>query len=135
MTSLEYRSKLQLGNNANSQSISKNPLMKGDEMGKYISPELYNKYKHQVLDMSLAVQYYIGLEQQRESSCLSDREIAQRLRLSVEEVREIRTIAQNDLLPAEAWIEADQEKRRKRERFFHKRPNSARLPHNAAAEG
>ena len=87
-------------------------------MSKYISPELYNKYKQQVLDMSLAVQYYIGLEQQRESSCLSDEEIAQRLGLSAEQVTEIRTIAQNDLLPADAWMESDQEKRRKCERFF-----------------
>jgi len=89
-------------------------------MGKYISPNVYNKYKQQVLDMSLAVQSYIGLEQQRESSCLSDKEIAQKLGLSVAEVAEIRTIAQNDLLPANAWIEADEEKRRKCTRFFSK---------------
>ena len=90
-------------------------------MGRYIARELYNKYKQQVLDMSLAVQYYIGLEQQRESSCLSDREIAERLGLSAAEVTEIRTIAQNDLLPASTWMESHEEKKRKCERFFRKK--------------
>jgi len=93
-------------------------------MSKYISPELYNQYKQQVLDMSLAVQYYIGLEQQRESSCLSDEEIAQRLGLSAAEVTEIRTIAMNDLLPADTWMESDKEKRRKCQSFFSKTPKT-----------
>ena len=93
-------------------------------MKRYISPDKYNKYKQQVLDMSLAKQYYIGLEQQRESSCLSDREIAQRLGLPTEEVTEIRTIAQNDLLPADTWMESDKEKRRKCERFFRNPPGT-----------
>ncbi|MFC2011460.1 hypothetical protein ACFLUR_04155 [Chloroflexota bacterium] len=95
--------------------------LKGDKMDKYLTPEIYNKYKQQVLDMSLAVQYYVGLEQQRESSCLSDGEIAKRLGLSVEEVREIRTIAENDLLPADTWMKSDEEKRRKSKKFFSKR--------------
>ena len=90
-------------------------------MGRYISIDLYNKYKQQVHDMSLSVQNYIGLEQQRETSCLSDREITDRLGLSVEEVLEIRTIAQNDLLPADSWIKSDAEKKRKCDKFFSKR--------------
>ena len=94
-------------------------------MDKYLDPEIYNKYKQQVLDMSLAVQYYVGLEQQRESSCLSDGEIAQRLGLSVQEVSEIRTIAENDLMPADTWMKSDEEKRRKAKAFFSKRLNSA----------
>ena len=89
-------------------------------MAKYILPELYNKYKQQVLDMSLAIQYYVGLEQQRESRCLSDVEISEKLGLPVEAVREIRIIAQNDL-PAETWQESDDEMRRKCKRFFSKR--------------
>lgn len=90
-------------------------------MDKYLTPEMYNKYKQQVLDMSLAVQYYIGLEQQRESSCLSDGEIAERLGLSAPEVSEIRTIAENDLMPADTWMKSDEEKRRKCRVFFSKR--------------
>ena len=94
-------------------------------MAKYVSPELYNKYKQQVLDMSLAVQNYIGLEQQRESSCLTDAEIAQKLGLSAEDVREIRTIAQNDLMPADTWMKSDREKRRKCQSFFSKQSGKA----------
>lgn len=93
-------------------------------MAKFVSPELYNKYKQQVLDMSLAVQNYIGIEQQRDSSCLTDKEIAQKLGLKVDDVREIRTIAQNDLHTADAWIESDREKRRKCAKFFGKRSGS-----------
>jgi ribosome-binding protein aMBF1 (putative translation factor) len=100
-------------------------LIKGVKMDKYLDPEIYNKYKQQVLDMSLAVQYYVGVEQQRESSCLSDGEIAQRLGLSVQEVSEIRTIAENDLMPADTWMKSDEEKRRKAKAFFSKRLHSA----------
>ena len=92
-------------------------------MAKYVSPELYNKYKQQVLDMSLAVQNYIGIEQQRDSSCLTDKEIAEKLGLSVDDVREIRTIAWNDLHTADAWIESDNEKRRKCTKYFNKGAN------------
>jgi len=95
--------------------------MKGVKMDKYLTPEIYNKYQQQVLDMSLGVEYYVGLEQQSESSCLSDGEIAKRLGLSVQEVREIRTIAENDLLPADTWMKSDEEKRRKSKTFFSKR--------------
>ena len=95
-------------------------------MAEYLSTELYNQYKQQVLDMSLAVQHYIGLEQQRELSCLSDGEIALRLGLSVREVREIRTIAENDLLPVDVWMDSDQEKMRKCARFFRRKPKEGR---------
>ena len=87
-------------------------------MDKYLDPKIYNKYKQQVLDMSLAVQHYVGTRQQRESSCLSDAEIAERLVLSVAEVSEIRTIAENDLMPADTWMKSDEEKRRKCRAFF-----------------
>jgi hypothetical protein len=90
-------------------------------MGKYVSPELYNKYKEQVLAMSLAIQDYAGLKHVRETRCLSDIEIAERLGLSREDVTEIRLIAEVDLLPVDAWRASDNEKRRKCKRFFDKR--------------
>ena len=34
-------------------------------MSKYVSPELYHKYKHQVLEMSPAIQYYEGTQAHR----------------------------------------------------------------------
>jgi len=90
-------------------------------MGRYISPQIYNRYKQQVLDMSLAVQNYAGIEQQRVESCLTDPEIAGKLGLTVAEVREIRTIAFNDLHPVDMWLDSDDEKRRKCHRYFKKR--------------
>ena len=90
-------------------------------MTKYVSPELYQKYKHQVLEMSPAIQYYQGTVMQRDSSCLSDQEIAERLGLDVEDVTEIRCIAELDLLPANTWIESANWKRDKARQSFGKR--------------
>jgi hypothetical protein len=90
-------------------------------MGRYISPDIYNKYKQQVLDMSLAVQNYVGIEQQRVESCLTDAEMAKKLGLSVAQVREIRAIAFNDLHPADMWLDSDEEKRLKCQRYFKER--------------
>ncbi len=87
-------------------------------MPKYISPELYHKYKHQVLEMSPAIQYYEGTTLQRESSCLTDQEIADRLGLDVDEVTEIRCIAEIDLLPADTWLKSENWKREKVQRSF-----------------
>lgn len=90
-------------------------------MSKYVSPELYHKYKHQVLEMSPAIQYYEGTTMQRESSCLTDQEIAERLGLDVEDVTEIRCIAEIDLLPADAWLKSENWKREKAQRSFKAR--------------
>ncbi|MFC1998824.1 hypothetical protein ACFLVR_04175 [Chloroflexota bacterium] len=90
-------------------------------MGKYIEPEIYNKYKQQILDMSLAVQNYVGIEQRRVESCLTDAEMAAKLGLTAAQVREIRTIAFNDLHPADMWLDSDDQKRMKCQRYFKKR--------------
>jgi hypothetical protein len=87
-------------------------------MAKYVSPELYNRYKHQVLEMSPAIQHYEGAEALRENSCLSDQEIAERLGLAVEDVTEIRCIAEIDLLPADAWLQSANWKRERVRRSF-----------------
>ncbi len=87
-------------------------------MARYISPEFYHKYKHQVLEMSPAIQYYEGTTLRRESSCLSDQEIADRLGLDVDEVTEIRCIAEIDLLPADTWLKSEDWKREKARRSF-----------------
>ena len=89
-------------------------------MPKYVSTELYHKYKYQVLEMSPAIQYYQGTVVQRESSSLSDLEIADKLGLDVEDVTEIRCIAEIDLAPENAWIEADNWKRDKVQMSFKK---------------
>ncbi len=87
-------------------------------MSMYVSPELYHKYKHQVLEMSPAIQYYEGTTLRRESSSLSDQEIASRLGLDVDEVTEIRCIAEIDLLPADTWLKSENWKREKAQRAF-----------------
>ena len=90
-------------------------------MPKHISPELYNKYKRQILEMSLAIQYYEGTVARRQSSSLSDREIADRLGLDVDDVTEIRCIAEVDLLPADTWIQSANWKREKVRKSFRTR--------------
>ena len=90
-------------------------------MSRYVSPELYHKYKHQVLEMSPAIQYYEGTTLQRETSCLTDREIADRLGLDVDDVTEIRCIAEIDLLPADAWLKSENWKRERTRRSFGSR--------------
>lgn len=82
-------------------------------MPKYVSNELYNKYKDRILEMGLAIQNYQGTEALRESSSLSDQEIADRLGLDVEDVTEIRCISELELLPADAWVESANWKREK----------------------
>ena len=87
-------------------------------MSKYVSPELYHKYKHRVLEMSPAIQYYEGTTLQRGSSSLSDQEIADRLELDVADVTEIRCIAEIDLLPANIWLKSANWKREKARNAF-----------------
>lgn len=90
-------------------------------MPKYVSPEIYNKYKHQVLEMGLAIQYYERTVQKRETSSLSDLEIAERLGLDVDDVTEIRCVAEIDLLPFDMWIQSANWKRENVRKFFSKR--------------
>ena len=90
-------------------------------MPKYVSPQLYEKYKHRILEMSCAIQYYEGTVAIRESSSLSDQEIADKLGLDVDDVEEIRCIAEVDLLAADTWMQSDNWKRKKTQKFFGKR--------------
>jgi DNA-directed RNA polymerase specialized sigma subunit len=90
-------------------------------MVKYVSPELYEKYKQRVLEMSLAIQNYVGTIQVRETSSLTDREIADRLGLGVADVTEIRCMAEIDLLPADTWLKSANWKQAKTQRSSPKR--------------
>jgi len=90
-------------------------------MPKNVSPELYDKYKAKILEMSAAIQCYDGTSVRREASSLTDREIAERLNLDVEDVTEIRCIAELDLLPADAWIESANWKREKTRKALGRR--------------
>jgi len=90
-------------------------------MPKNISPELYDKYKVKVLEMSAAIQCYKGTTVERDASSLTDQEIAERLNLDVEEVTEIRCIAELDLIPSETWIESANWKREKARKALGRR--------------
>jgi len=90
-------------------------------MSKTVSPELYHKYKHRILEMSPAIQHYEGTRMNRESSCLSDQEIAEKLGLDIDDVTEIRCIAEIDLLPADVWIQSDNWKREMARKSFEKK--------------
>lgn len=87
-------------------------------MGDYLSPKLYRKYCHQILEMSPAIQYYEGTRAVRETSCLSDQEIADKLGLDVDDVTEIRCVAEIDLLPADTWLKSARWKRDKARQHF-----------------
>jgi len=90
-------------------------------MSRCISPKLYHKYKNQVLEMSPAIQYYEGTTVLRESSSLSDKEIADKLGLDVDDVTEIRCMAEIALLPADTWIKSDNWKREMAQKSFRER--------------
>ncbi|MBI2955524.1 MAG: hypothetical protein HYY30_14510 [Chloroflexi bacterium] len=92
--------------------------MESQEIGRFISPELYNRFKQQVFELSLAIQEYSGTTQSRETRCLSDAEIGERLGLTKEQVSEIRSIAEIDLLAADEWWKADRFKARRARRLL-----------------
>lgn len=76
-------------------------------MPKPVSITLYEQYKEEVWRLTNARQ---RLEPGKETRGLSDREIADRLGLGVEDVTEIRTIVENEKIPLEHYLEADEVK-------------------------
>ncbi len=82
-------------------------------MSKFVSNDVYMRYKDDVWLLTNARQRY---EPGKKHRGLTDEEIASRLGLTVEEVIEIRCIAENEKIPLEAYLDADdtKEKRFKR---------------------
>lgn len=77
-------------------------------MSTEVSAELYRKYRDQVLSLSTADQ---RMEGQKMVGVLSDPEIASRLGLSTEQVREIRCLAEMDGIDMSWYPEAEDFKR------------------------
>jgi DNA-directed RNA polymerase sigma subunit (sigma70/sigma32) len=71
---------------------------------------LYNGYKEDVWRLTNARQ---RLEPGKVSRGLTDQEIASRLGLTLEEVIEIRCIAENEKIPLEAHLDADDTKEKR----------------------
>lgn len=82
----------------------------GESMVQFATPELYKKFRDQVLEYSNAVQG-------DKPRGLSDTEIAEKLGLSEDDVREIRCIAEADL-PLDRWSEAEEFKEKACRRYF-----------------
>jgi DNA-directed RNA polymerase sigma subunit (sigma70/sigma32) len=82
-------------------------------MPRFVSMDVYERYKDEVWKLTNAKQ---RLEPGKKHRGLTDEEIASKLGLTVEEVIEIRCIAENDNISLEAYLDADntKEKRFKR---------------------
>jgi len=74
----------------------------------FIEPEIYYRYKDEVLRLSNAFQVNIQerLPNGQRQRGLSDREIAAQLGLEEEVVRDIRVIAERDYYPIDEWQKA-----------------------------
>jgi hypothetical protein len=70
----------------------------------FVSPELYRRHRDEVIALTTARQRH---EPGRNLRGLTDAEIAEKLRITPEEVTEIRCIAELDLLEADRFFEAD----------------------------
>jgi DNA-directed RNA polymerase sigma subunit (sigma70/sigma32) len=79
-------------------------------MARFVSIELYNRYKEDVWKLTNAKQRF---EPGKANRGLTDKEIASRLGLRVEEVIEIRCIAENDNISLEAHLDADDTKEKR----------------------
>lgn len=79
-------------------------------MPRFVSMDLYERYKEEVWKMTNAKQ---RLESGKKHRGLTDKEIASKLRLTVEEVIEIRCIAESEKIPLEAYLNADDTKEKR----------------------
>jgi len=79
-------------------------------MPRFVSMDLYKRYKEDVWKLTNAKQRF---EPGKVNRGLTDTEIASRLRLTVEEVIEIRCIAENDNISLEAHLDADDTKEKR----------------------
>jgi len=82
----------------------------GRNMPRFVSMDLYNRYKEDVWRLTNARQRF---EPGKAHRGLTDQEIASRLGLSVGEVIEIRCIAENDNISLEAHLDADDTKEKR----------------------
>ena len=79
-----------------------------------VSPEVYKKYREQVLALSNSIQQDINehLPPGQRKRGLSDREIAERLNLDERTVTEIRVVAERDYYSLDEWERAIEFKRK-----------------------
>ncbi|MDX1404605.1 MAG: hypothetical protein R3192_08705 [Woeseiaceae bacterium] len=74
----------------------------------FVDPDTYNKYKDEILELSHAVQinFQEQLPADKRRPGLSDKQIAEKLGLDIQVVREIRCVAERDKYPLDEFEEA-----------------------------
>ena len=74
----------------------------------FVDPETYKKYKDEILELSHAVQvnFQEQLPADKRRPGLSDKQIAEKLGLDLQVVREIRCVAERDKYPLDEFEEA-----------------------------
>lgn len=74
----------------------------------FVDPDTYRKYKDEVLELSHAVQvnFQEHLPAEKRRPGFSDKQIAEKLGLDVQVVREIRCVAERDKYPLDEFEEA-----------------------------
>ena len=87
-------------------------------MPRFVSMDLYNRFKDDVWRLTNHKQRY---KDGKAIRGLTDHEIAQRLGLRLEDVIEIRTIAENEKIPLEAYLDADRVKEKRFKRVVTKK--------------
>ena len=74
----------------------------------FVEPEIYKKYKDQVLEMSQSIQvnYVEHLAPEKRKPGFSDKQIAEKLGLDERIVREIRCVGEREFYDVEEWEKA-----------------------------
>jgi ribosome-binding protein aMBF1 (putative translation factor) len=74
----------------------------------FVEPEVYKKYKDQVLELSQSIQvnYVEHLSPEKRRPGFSDKQIAEKLGLDERVVREIRCVGEREFYDVEEWEKA-----------------------------
>ena len=74
----------------------------------FVEPEVYKKYKDQVLELSQSIQvnYVEHLSPEKRKPGFSDKQIAEKLGLEERVVREIRCVGEREFYDVEEWEKA-----------------------------
>ena len=80
----------------------------------FVDPEVYNKYKDQILEMaqSIQVNYVEHMAPEKRKPGYSDEQIAEKLGLDVRVVREIRCVGEREYYGIDEWEKAQEFKER-----------------------
>jgi DNA-directed RNA polymerase sigma subunit (sigma70/sigma32) len=97
-------------------------------MPRFIRMDLYHRYRDKVWKLTNAKQRY---EPGKVSRGLSDEEIAARLKLSVEEVTEIRCVAENETISLENYLDAEETKEKRYRKLPAKKRSQDELQANS----